>query len=138
MVLESAQILSTSLALVYNCAEQLPGLYKPTHLAHPSTLWACCNPRARTWLFKHYVALCEEFKARRGVEHASAQLKPILASYVDTEGPDRPGFIFVGPGHIREQRLDIFSSYKLYLEYKWALDKRVPTWYGKEITDVVV
>ena len=62
MVLETAQLLST--AIFINSAVTYDNLYKPTHIKHPCTIWAAANIENWDWLFRHFIALCEEYSLR--------------------------------------------------------------------------
>ena len=68
MILESAQMLCTA-HHVYGNAADVP--YKPAHKNHPSTLWAGQSAQNYEWLYRHFVALCEEYEKRYGKEHLS-------------------------------------------------------------------
>ena len=69
MILESAQILCT----VHHkyMGEDVDVPYKSTHKNHPSTVWAGQSAQNYTWLYRHFVALCEEYKKRYSKEHLS-------------------------------------------------------------------
>ena len=69
MILESAQILCT----VHHkyMGEDVDVPYKATHRNHPSTLWAGQSAQNYEWLYRHFVALCEEYKRRYSKEHLS-------------------------------------------------------------------
>ena len=69
MVLESAQILCTVHHKYMGEDADVP--YKSTHKNHPSTLWAGQSAQNYEWLYRHFVALCEEYKRRYGREHLS-------------------------------------------------------------------
>ena len=69
MVLESAQILCTVHHKYMGEDADVP--YKSTHKNHPSTLWAGQSAQNYEWLYRHFVALCEEYKKRYGKEHLS-------------------------------------------------------------------
>ena len=69
MVLESAQILCTVHHKYMGEDADVP--YKSTHKNHPSTLWAGQSAQNYEWLYRHFVALCEEYEKRYGKEHLS-------------------------------------------------------------------
>ena len=69
MVLESAQILCTVHHKYMGDDADVP--YKSTHKNHPSTLWAGQSAENYTWLYRHFVALCEEYEKRYDKEHLS-------------------------------------------------------------------
>ncbi len=65
MILESAQMLCT--AHRYYGNEDVP--YKTAHLNHPSTIWCRANSRQYNWLYKHMLALGDEYTRRYGKTH---------------------------------------------------------------------
>ena len=69
MALESAQILCTVHHKYMGEDADVP--YKSTHKNHPSTLWAGQSAQNYEWLYRHFVALCEEYEKRYGKEHLS-------------------------------------------------------------------
>ena len=69
MVLESAQILCTVHHKYMGDDADVP--YKSTHKNHPSTLWAGQSAQNYEWLYRHFVALCEEYEKRYDKEHLS-------------------------------------------------------------------
>mgnify|MGYP003669192007 FL=1 len=67
MILESAQMLCT--AHRYYDNDDVP--YKTAHLNHPSTIWVRQNTKHYFWLYKHMLALGEEYTHRYGKIHMS-------------------------------------------------------------------
>jgi len=65
MPLETAQMLCTAYD---RHGETAP--YKSTHKNHPSTLWAGQTIENYRWLWKHGMALCEEYTYRYDKRHA--------------------------------------------------------------------
>lgn len=82
MILESAQLLSTAHhVLDGNNATNKHLLYKPTHVNHPSAVWVRESIENYSWLYFHFIALCEEYTARYGKVHATqVKLERILAN----------------------------------------------------------
>ena len=68
MILESAQILCT-VHHYYGNGDNVP--YKKTHLNHPSTVWARKGIPNYTWLYRHMIALGDEYTKRYGKVHMS-------------------------------------------------------------------
>lgn len=106
MALESAQLLSTITG----------GPYKPTHAAHPCTLWASASRANAAWLLAHGRALCDEYARRFGKVHKCAA---VLDAIDLGTLPDRDGTpaVYVGPelgGDSTEAR------YRLLLAAKYA------------------
>ena len=69
MCLETAQILCTALHRY-----DIPAPYKPTHVKHPSVLWACNSIDQYRWLIDFGKALCGEYTWRYGKTHASQKI----------------------------------------------------------------
>ena len=79
MILESAQMLCTA-HHVYGFPEDVP--YKQAHLNHPSTIWCRQNRHNYMWLYRHMIALGDEYTRRYGKTHMSiTKCKNILRSY---------------------------------------------------------
>lgn len=66
MVLESAQMLCTA-HHYYDNGDHVP--YKPCHINHPSTIWTRSNTEHYYWLYKHMLALGNEYTRRYGKTH---------------------------------------------------------------------
>lgn len=64
MTLESAQLLSTYLG---------GNPYKITHARHPCTLWVSDHTSHAVWLYRHFLALSEEYTYRFDKTHRSYQ-----------------------------------------------------------------
>lgn len=130
MILESAQMLSTAIRLQ---GIEDPALYKSTHQNHPSNVWARKTRQNFLWLLRHFKALVEEYKFRRGKVHKSYLLYITFIKYADifpnlglTEfancaANDSKGISYK---HIA----DVTKAYQLYLNDRWETDKLTPTW----------
>lgn len=139
MVLESAQIMSTVVSL--RADKKDAGPYKPTHIGHPVVKWAAENQENYLWLYKHFIALCEEYKKRYGKTHKCYQyatdfdkLSYLLPynSYLlpyKRANDGQPKY-FVNCTEFKE--LPVHLAYKLQLVKKWLNDIRRPTWDKKE------
>lgn len=77
MVLESAQILST-VHHMYDTSHTTK-IYRPTHKAHPCTLWAAENTANYAWLRDLYWQLGIEYTYRYGKMHKSMEIFNYLA-----------------------------------------------------------
>lgn len=81
MILESAQMLSTA-HIVLDGADAPAGLYKPTHVNHPCNVWARYSKQNYEWLYKHFIALCNEYTSRYGKIHSTeTKLSSILKDF---------------------------------------------------------
>ena len=148
MVLESAQMLSTawrepndlrSSEFSSKYADEHE-LYKTAHPNHPCSIWVRQARENYKWLYRHFVALCDEYTHRYGKSHASARLKgplmwrPFRPSALLDAIEEPYGFVLAMPDQYKSE--DIFSSYQNYLINekqhfaKWEKDpSRKPTWW---------
>lgn len=66
MILESAQMLCTA-HHHYGNGDKVP--YKKAHYNHPSTIWVRENAYNYMWLYRHMLALGDEYTRRYGKQH---------------------------------------------------------------------
>lgn len=57
MLTESVQILCTSIHVLYPETAKQYSLWKPTHVKHPSVLWAVEYGQAQRWILRHALKL---------------------------------------------------------------------------------
>lgn len=77
MILESAQMLSTSHRIIDNSDNEV--LYKATHVNHPSNKWIRESKSNYNWLYHHFCYLGVEYRFRYGKVHKSiSKLSDIL------------------------------------------------------------
>ena len=81
MVLETAQVLSGAhRKLDGDGYADSHNLYKLTHTNHPSSIWARETSENYLWLYRHFIALCEEYTERYFRVHLSeTKLRDALA-----------------------------------------------------------
>lgn len=105
----------------------------PTHPGHPATIWTKETKSNYIWLYKHYMALCQEKLKRTGKAHSYEQYKDILLEHASSV-PNGPLTAFancaarVDLGISYKHLEDVYKAYKLYLNDRWELDKREPKW----------
>ncbi len=80
MILESAQLLSTTHHVASSSHDILSHIYKPTHYNHPSTIWVRMSKANYDWLYSLFLALIDEYAYRFGKTHKSSELIPYLKS----------------------------------------------------------
>lgn len=97
MILESAQLLSTAHRILdgQHYIDASSGrklqrwlhpqyeneLYKATHFNHPCAIWVRESKENYIWLYKHFIALCQEYTKRYKRTHATQiKLESILAN----------------------------------------------------------
>ena len=140
MVIESAQMLSTAWREYSSEYADEHELYKTAHLNHPCSIWVRLARENYRWLYKHFVALCEEYTHRYEKSHASARLKgplmwaPFNPRAVLAKIEEPYGFVLAMPDEYKSD--DVFDSYQKYLINekqhfaKWEKDpSRKPTWW---------
>ena len=141
MIVEAAQVLSTVCHLK---GVSIEGLYKPTHRAHPCTLWAASKWANFRWTAALGLALCAEYSERYGKRHKTQDLLERLASWASqwTIEPQYLCFEFVGPEdcivvEASTKTMDVVESYrKLYrlkdrkMAMVWPEGLR-PEWMGE-------
>ena len=140
MILESAQMLSTAWREYSSDYADEHELYKTAHLNHPCSIWVRLARENYRWLYKHFIALCEEYTHRYGKSHASARLKgplmwaPFKPRSVLATIEQPYGFVLAMPDEYKSD--DVFDSYRNYLMNekqhfaKWEKDpSRKPTWW---------
>ena len=140
MVLESAQMLSTAWREYSSEYADEHELYKTAHLNHPCSIWVRLARENYRWLYKHFVALCEEYTHRYEKTHASARLKgplmwaPFKPCSVLATIEEPYDFVLAMPDEYKSD--DVFDSYQKYLINekqhfaKWEKDpSRKPTWW---------
>lgn len=81
MILEAAQMLCTA---IRQCkGVDVDKLYKATHVNHPTNVWVRTSRENFLWTVSYAVALCEEFKYRRGKNHATLEVINKCSKYCD-------------------------------------------------------
>lgn len=129
MVLETAQLLSTA---HHVSGTAVPGMYKQTHTNHPCAVWVRASSAHYDWTYQLLLALCEEFRYRRGFSHKAEELLPLLK-----DSPRRGLDSFTDPPccmPIEFQLATTVESYRNYyrvgkasiLSYNWGRPK--PNW----------
>lgn len=136
MPLESAQMLSTAQRFYFGddyCDEL--GIYKTAYLNHPCTIWARESADNYNWLYRHFVALCDEYTYRYGKVHASDTKLRKPLSIIPGNIPD-VGFTPVAqamPDQYKDP--DPVVAYRNYLinekHYaEWNKNRAKPNWWN--------
>lgn len=144
MILEYSQLLSTAHRVIDGdeYAERT-GLYRKTHVNHPSAVWCRESEKHYEWLYDCLLELHSIYTSISGKVHASSRLLDPL-SKVPGGVIDR-GFVAPTPAMPDEYRCgDVDIAYQNYLSdkfFEWqSRDKPVkvefpcgvPNWYFKE------
>jgi hypothetical protein len=128
MCLETAQMLCTAIS---SFGVNTP--YKPTHRNHPCNVWVRESKENWLWLYQHGIALCEEYTRRY---HKTHKCEGIIRSiYKHNELlPQKGRTKFVNCAANNSVNVsfkhvdDVLEAYKLYLNRRWELDIKPPTW----------
>lgn len=129
MILESAQMLSTSIHIMHNGWRYADSLYKATHKNHPCNIWVRSASSNYDWLFDHYVALIGEYRKRSGGKSHKTDLtmtELLRAFYTGNSQNHDP---FPNSSMYKDMQ-NVHRAYRETMVHKWIHDKRIPTWYG--------
>ena len=125
MILECAQLLSTTHRYFDDNNANEMGLYKASHINHPSAKWCRESADNYLWVYNHMVALGDIYLMQTGKQHKSIkQIGEQLGN--SPAGIIRYGltpFVAVVPDYINSKQINVFDKYKLTLieKYKeWA------------------
>jgi len=111
MILESAQMLCTA-HHHYGNGDNVP--YKKAHYNHPSTIWVRDNCENYAWLYRHMIALGEEYTKRYGKTHLSiTKCKEPLSK----TPPDMPWLGFTQPPQAMPDEYKDKCSIQAYWNY---------------------
>jgi hypothetical protein len=117
-------------------------LYKSTHLNHPSGVWVRQSAENYMWLYKHFIALSEEYYQRYGKRHASELLLSGLLSKAPNNIPNirrTPMLVAITDTqwHVPNNPLQSYRNY--YVGEKLNTPKDTERYYRvlslKEVTD---
>ena len=126
MVLESAQLLSTTLTVLGD--DKAP--YRVSHLNHPCSVWARSSRGNYQWLFDHFVALSFVYTQRYRKQHKCSEF---ISLFGDTTAqfPNEPLLPFVNCSLFKDET-DVVQAYRKTMEAKWRDDKRPPAWHTEQ------
>jgi len=135
MVLETAQLLSTAHRIIGS--QFANDVYKPTHVNHPSAVWARARRGNYAWLLEHFNCLAAEFTHRFGKEHKSfndmfmyLDLNPVVRQGLDVPLCALPERLQPKPGYDWADVVDAYRAY--YKTDKTRLHKytnrQPPSW----------
>ncbi len=137
MITEYNQLLSTACHVF---GLDTTGLYKKTHVHHPSAVWVRESRENFEFLLNLNIALLSEYTYRYGKVHAGARLIPLFIDLLDkipVGTGTRTTFVAVLPGQPVDKSksdLGVISSYRnLYINEKRNLaewkNRNQPWWF---------
>ncbi len=127
MVLESAQMLSTSLHYLGYAHP-----YKPNHINHPCSIWARTTRANYAWLLEHMSALSSEYTYRYGKTHKCAELLPLFRRSQRLI-PAGDLTSFANCSMFKE--LEVHEAYRKTMHAKWRMDDPAPSWKRRSMPD---
>lgn len=164
MACESAQMLSTAHRMLDGYIQKRPSnsgkrmvnhyihpdpeldeqLYKAVHFHHPCTVWTMESAQNYAWHFKHFIALCNEYKYRYGKVHAcDTKLRHVLARYPQNipKKKQTPFKLAMQSNPECIALKDPVKAYRAFYQTKqnrfnmvWT-KREIPNWFSKEKCD---
>jgi Pyrimidine dimer DNA glycosylase len=131
MILESAQIVSTVLWDRVSPMVRL-GLYKPTHINHPCTLWAAKSDANLWWLIQLAHNLNDIRESLGSSEHSSIATINVARYFIEPDITEPVHHIFCGAPELNlRSDLSVHERYQKYYIQKFHqwLDTRQPMSY---------
>ena len=141
MPLETAQMLCTAhRELDGDEYADKVGLYKRAYWNHPCTVWARETGENYWWLFRHFLALGDEYTYRYGKEHASiAKLKYVLQTYPKAikTGERTPIAQCMPDQYKNDDPIKAYRDYCINEKHyaKWEKGRDKPKWWVNVVTD---
>ena len=140
MPLETAQMLCTAHRELDGdeYADEV-GLYKRAYWNHPCTVWARESYDNYRWLYKHFIALGNEYKYRYGREHGSiTKLKDVLEPCPLNINEGEMSTVAQAMPDKYKRLYDPIQAYRDYCinekHYaKWEKGRAKPNWWTKEV-----
>ena len=136
MPLETAQMLCTAhRELDGDDYADATGLYKRAYWNHPCTIWARSGVINYAWLYKHFIALGEEYTYRYGKEHASiTKLKEALQPHPENIDPNpqmTPVAQAMPDEYKNEDPIKAYRDYCINEKHyaKWEKGRAKPEWW---------
>lgn len=139
MILETTQLLCTA---HHAAGCTFPGIYKPTHMNHPSAIWVRADADNYIWAYRLLRALHREYEYRKGREHGCKALLGSLlwipkmlctaAGLDDFIPASDPEPIFVGP-ETCAPGLPVVERYRELYRIKRQTFKRPMRWTKRPI-----
>jgi len=121
MILECAQMLSTTHRVFDNEYAERNNLYKKTHYNHPCSVWCRESAENYTWLYTHMMALGEVYQLKSGRVHKTiGKLSEALSfTPVGLAGKGLTEMPPAIPDEIKGLDISLFDKYKVYLSEKY-------------------
>lgn len=122
MILESCQLLSVAHRVIDGDVEaDIKGLYRKTHVGHPSSVWCRESKENYMWLYHHTLALGEVYELATGKVHKSIEKLSDVLSEPPKGIPDGE-LTELTPAmdnEFKELSCNIYEKYQKYLSSKY-------------------
>lgn len=134
MVLENCQLLCTAIKRHPQIDTVDMKLYKDCHLKSQITQTAIDNYDNLFWIYKHFIALCDEYIYRFNRSHKTIDemKKPFENLFINLPiGHLLPRFYNAAASKKRDldfKHLPLIEAYRTYLNARWPADKLLPKW----------
>jgi hypothetical protein len=161
MIVESAQMLSTAHRYLDGQLTSIPSksgktnvkywklddyrepyLYKPVHVNHPCTIWTRESVANYMWHYRHFLALCYEYRYRYGRMHKTEEVLSDVLSFLPYNIPAgklTPFRLAMGSNPECIDNNDVVGSYRKYYKSKqsqfnmrWT-KRQTPSWFSEVI-----
>ena len=118
MIVEYAQLLSTA-HHVLDGVNAREGIYRKSHVNHPSAIWVRESSENYIWLYNLYCTLLDIYELNTGRKHKTGEKRDIL-NRLPVNIPE--GEFTVPPQCMPDEFKceDTTEAYKAYLAYKYA------------------
>jgi hypothetical protein len=135
MIVESAQLLSTNLRIVYDIDTD----YKSTHSNHPCRLWLAESPANMQWLIDMSLELCNMYTKKSSkvhkTEHVLNNIRNIVSTHLQPNDCSMTDFALAMPNECKlfDNAVDCYRYYyateklRIVQKYGWPFEQ--PSWY---------
>lgn len=133
MILESTQMLNI---IRDKLNLETIGYKTKGHRNHPCTIWAGESYQNYIWLYDHMIYLQEEYTKRYNKHHKCEEYNKILLKDID-RSPElfkKDELTNFANCSLYKNEEDVIIAYRKTMLDKWENDKRIPTWYRKNVT----
>jgi hypothetical protein len=120
MIVEYAQLLSTAHS---EWGSWIESMYKPTHVNHPSAIWARATKGNYAWLYNVWLGLMDNYSKHTGKTHKSSRLVDVLKPTL-LEPPTFTRDMLAMPDSYKHDNVCI--AYRDYLNAKYS------EWLGRD------
>jgi len=133
MILETAQLLSTAVFWRNQAKYKELGLYRPTHMNHPCSVWTRRSNANFIWLTIHGLVLCDLYSDTSKKVHKSQEIIEKCAPLHDAFDNEKISEFADCSSYKDNTLLNIFEKYQHTLVDKWDSQRHLPTWRNRPV-----